>query len=111
PSGRSYLVWLGVAWLGAIAVPLNTEYRGASLIHALNNSGAKALVTTKAMMERVVAVTDQLTALETVVLSDGDEHPWSKRVVGLDELLVNAKPVERDAPKEYDPYGVIFTSG
>jgi tRNA(adenine34) deaminase len=34
---------LGCAWMGAIAVPLNTAIRGAQLQHALTNSGARTL--------------------------------------------------------------------
>ncbi|MHA6620957.1 ATP-dependent acyl-CoA ligase [Pseudonocardia sp. DLS-67] len=35
---------LGCAWLGAIAVPLNTALRGAGLRHALTDSGARVVV-------------------------------------------------------------------
>ncbi len=35
---------LGCAWLGAIAVPLNTALRGAGLRHALADSGARVIV-------------------------------------------------------------------
>jgi crotonobetaine/carnitine-CoA ligase len=35
---------LGCAWMGAVAVPLNTALRGAQVQHALTNSGAKALI-------------------------------------------------------------------
>jgi crotonobetaine/carnitine-CoA ligase len=35
---------LGCAWMGAVAVPINTALRGGQIHHALTNSGAKALI-------------------------------------------------------------------
>lgn len=37
-------IYLGCAWLGAIAVPINTASRGAQLEHILRNSGSSLLV-------------------------------------------------------------------
>src|SRR5262245_37201067 len=37
-------VFLGCAWLGAIAVPLNTACKGPQLQYLLGNSGARLLV-------------------------------------------------------------------
>src|SRR5258706_10596631 len=36
--------FLGCAWIGAIAVPINTASRGVQLRHILSNSGARLLV-------------------------------------------------------------------
>src|SRR4029079_12235405 len=38
------LTFLGCAWLGAIAVPINVASRGAQLEHILSNCGARLLV-------------------------------------------------------------------
>ncbi len=38
-------VVLGCAWIGAVAVPVNTASRGSQLQHILSNSGARLLVT------------------------------------------------------------------
>lgn len=37
-------IFLGCAWLGAIAVPINTASRGEQLRHILSNSGARLIV-------------------------------------------------------------------
>ncbi|KGF69460.1 crotonobetainyl-CoA:carnitine CoA-transferase [Hoeflea sp. BAL378] len=37
-------VYLGCAWLGAIATPINTAFRGAQLAHVMNNAEPKLLV-------------------------------------------------------------------
>jgi crotonobetaine/carnitine-CoA ligase len=41
---------LGCAWLGAIAVPLNTAMRGPQLTHVLRNSGARRLAVDGALL-------------------------------------------------------------
>ena len=42
--------FLGVAWLGAILVPINTASRGLQLRHILENSGARLLVIEAALL-------------------------------------------------------------
>jgi crotonobetaine/carnitine-CoA ligase len=49
--------WLGLASIGAIEAPLNTDYRGALLAHALNTTGATTMVLAPDYVERVVEVT------------------------------------------------------
>ncbi|MGW4337510.1 AMP-binding protein [Rhodococcus koreensis] len=113
PSVRAHTVWLGACWAGAVEAPLNTDYRGSSLAHALKDSGAVVLVTTASYAERLALIADELTELRTVVLVD--QVPvgvqWPGRVVLLADLLRDARPVERPAPQEHDPYAVIYTSG
>ena len=43
-------VWLAVARLGAIEVPVNTGYRGRFLVHLVNNSGAGVAVVDQAYL-------------------------------------------------------------
>lgn len=49
---------LGCAWIGAIAVPINTASRGAQLHHILVNSGARMLVCEPDLLEHVTALPD-----------------------------------------------------
>lgn len=111
PCGQSHMFWIGACWAGAIEVPINTEYRGASLVHALNDSAARILVTTQRLVSRIAEIADQVPSLETIVLSDADEAEWRGAVLGIEELLADATATERPAPQECDPYAVIYTSG
>src|ERR1051325_319266 len=45
--------YLGCAWLGAIAVPINTASRGAQLHHILSNSRARLLIAEAALRDVV----------------------------------------------------------
>jgi carnitine-CoA ligase len=60
---------LGCAWLGAIAVPLNTALRGRSLEHALGNSGARVIIAEAHLATRLQKLT--IPALELVWVLDG----------------------------------------
>lgn len=113
PSVRAHTVWLGACWAGAVEAPLNTDFRGSSLAHALKDSGAAVLVTTASYVQRLAHLTDELTELRTIVLVDDlpEGVSWPGRILLLAELLRDARPVERPAPQEYDPYAVIYTSG
>ena len=49
-------VFLGCAWLGAIAVPVNAAARGPQLRHVVENSGARLLVAEPAAAEAVAGL-------------------------------------------------------
>ena len=49
-------VVLGCAWIGAVAVPVNTASRGSQLQHILSNSGARLLVTEAEGLQAVRAL-------------------------------------------------------
>ena len=49
--------YLGCAWLGAIAVPINIAARGPQLRHILSNSGARLLVIETELLEAFRHVT------------------------------------------------------
>jgi carnitine-CoA ligase len=63
-------LFLGCAWLGSIAVPLNTALRGAQLTHALVNSGARALLIERTLVE-VLSLIEPPPELHLVWVLDG----------------------------------------
>ncbi|HYH33364.1 MAG TPA: AMP-binding protein, partial [Pseudonocardia sp.] len=88
---------LGCAWLGAIAVPLNTALRGAGLRHALADSGA-----------RVVVVEAELEAvLDEVDLPGTLRERW---VVGTTFPEPGPPPPARAATPG-DTLAILYTSG
>src|ERR1051326_2988390 len=66
--------FLGCAWLGAIAVPLNTASRGPQLAHFLRNSGARLLIIAAELLGALSHLDLGATALERVWLI-GDSAP------------------------------------
>lgn len=104
-------VFLGLAWLGAVSVPINTASRGFQLQHILENSGARILVVQD----------DFLSALDTVDFSDLPvERIWVVGDAALPdapagtELVSLPEPdgeVEAAAIAPGDLLTILYTSG
>ncbi len=60
------LAWWGIVFAGAVAVPINTAYKGQYLRHQLHDSGAKVLVVQEDLTDRVGAIIAELPDLSTV---------------------------------------------
>ncbi|MGW4488718.1 ATP-dependent acyl-CoA ligase [Amycolatopsis sp. NPDC004368] len=91
-------IFLGCAWLGAIAVPLNTAVRGAGLRHALADSAASVLVAEA----HLVTALDDIDVPETLAqvwVLDGPDHP----------VLADAVAPVDAAPG--DTVAILYTSG
>ncbi|MCH2173060.1 AMP-binding protein [Myxococcota bacterium] len=107
-------IWLGLGWLRAIEVPLNTELKGALLRHALRASEARILVTTSEFLTRVAEVEDALPALERVVVVDGMTSELRSLRVEVDPLpdLADVEPANGlEGPSYRDIAALLFTSG
>ncbi|MBA0126786.1 AMP-binding protein [Haloechinothrix sp. YIM 98757] len=112
-SVTSYHCWIGLSWLRAPEVPINTQYRGSILAYTLNNSEAEVFVVSAEFVDRLAPIADSLQFLKTIVLvgsvSDLPSLPW--RVMSVEEFLADAKPVAHETPEYFDAHAVIYTSG
>ena len=63
------VAWLATLRLGAVAVPVNTAYRGDFLRHQLADCGAVVVIVEAALLEHVLAVRDSLPALRRIVVT------------------------------------------
>lgn len=110
---ESLVGWLALAWLGAIETPINTDYRGALLAHALNLTKARVMVAKGAFLPRIREVAAQAAELQTVVVVDGEaEAAGPLHVVGFEDFISAAEPVDDLAlPAPWDIMAVLFTSG
>ncbi|HEX6349012.1 MAG TPA: AMP-binding protein [Candidatus Dormibacteraeota bacterium] len=86
--------WLGIALLGAVQVPVNTEYRGEMLRHQLSNSGARLMLLERQFVERI-----EVEGIDLLVVDEswpqGSELPESE----LPEVA------------EHDLVAIMYTSG
>lgn len=106
--------WLGLSWLGAWEVPVNTGYVGRMLHYLLEHSRSKLLVATGDYLGRLGDVAADLSHLETVIVVDRDEvtSDLPFRVVGRREFLAGASPADDlDGPGPADIATVMYTSG
>jgi crotonobetaine/carnitine-CoA ligase len=103
-------VWLGIAWAGAVEVPVNIAYRGRMLEYVLDDSGAEVLVVHARYASRLADVAPAvLRRLRKIVVLGG------RAVAGqtaVDDFLgapsEPARPVE---PHHYDIGSMLYTSG
>ncbi|HEX5388453.1 MAG TPA: ATP-dependent acyl-CoA ligase [Burkholderiaceae bacterium] len=105
-------VLLGCAWIGAVAVPINTASRGAQLRHILTNSGARLLVTEADGLQVVQALDQQEGGplpLETIWVLD--------QAIGTDprcQPYPSTPGTERADPapvRPGDTLAILYTSG
>ncbi|MGE0782958.1 MAG: AMP-binding protein [Mycolicibacterium sp.] len=119
-SIAAYAVWLGVSWLHATEVPINTAYRSRILSYVLNNCGARTVVIAERYLSRIVDITDELeSAVNLVVVPDGTGGSGSPtellsrfRVIWAEELLDRRRPpVDLEPPHTHELCCVMYTSG
>jgi crotonobetaine/carnitine-CoA ligase len=108
--------FLGAARMGALAVPLNTAYRGGFLSTPLRTSGCRIALVEDSLLERVAAVARDVPDLETVIVQGTGagplpDVPWRVE----DSAVLTAAGVSSSAefrrPQWKDPVCVLFTSG
>jgi crotonobetaine/carnitine-CoA ligase len=73
-SAEATLAWWGAVSAGAVAVPINTAYKGEYLRHQLGDSGSRVLIVESDLVDRAVAVVGSVDGLDHVVVV-GDPRP------------------------------------
>lgn len=93
---------------GAVALPLSILFGEDALRYRLARSGAKAIIATRADVDRLLSLTADLPDLSVVIASDGPQAGAH----ALDGLLAAASDRFTPAPTgPRDPALMIFTSG
>ena len=92
-SAEAALSWWGAVLSGAVAVPINTAYKGEYLRHQLADSDARVLIVGADLLERAAPVIPALPELDHVI------------VVGVDKFSVDGAAVHqwRDALDGNEP--------
>lgn len=116
PNGPALVrAWFAINYLGAVFVPLNTAYRGASLEHTINACGARLVLAHGALIERLDGLS--LQHVERVVavgahtaVSPSGQRRW--RLLSQAALEGDAQKLDDSAqPQPWDAQSVIYTSG
>jgi carnitine-CoA ligase len=113
-SFEAYYAWLGTAWLRAIEVPLNTQYRGQMLAYVANHSEATVAVVSERYLGRLEPLAGELVHLARVVVPDasGPFPDLPFEVLRGDALFAEeAAPDIGPGPEYYDISAMIYTSG
>jgi len=116
PNGPALVrAWFAINYLGAIFVPLNTEYRGASLQHTINACRARLVLAHSALIERLEGLSlehvERVVAVgAAVTLASSDQRRW--QLLQQTVLDGDARKLDDSAqPQPWDAQSVIYTSG
>lgn len=95
--------------LGAVWVPINTDYKGSWLTDTINGSRPTVLVSDAAHAARVREIRDSLSVPVLVIFGEQASLPGA---VGLDSLYVKGAPEpDMSAIRTSDTCAVLWTSG
>jgi crotonobetaine/carnitine-CoA ligase len=109
PASIDYLAaWFGVVWAGAVDVPINNDYRGGFLRHALADSEASVLIIQDRWVDRLDGL--DLPDLRHVIVLGDAEAPSGLRAHGFADALAH-DPLGRVERTEADLVYIMYTSG
>jgi crotonobetaine/carnitine-CoA ligase len=102
--------FLGCAWLGAIAVPINIASRGPQLQHILNNSGARLLIIEAELLSALDHVDISGFALERIwLIGDGASAAFDR--VAISSVPPRATAVDPGGTDPSQLLAILYTSG
>ncbi len=111
PNGPEMLrIWFALNYMGAVFVPLNLDYRGRILEHAISETRSRTMLAHPDLIERLETI--QTSALTTVLAVGGEDGSVGDTIevrgtnLDFDESL--SEPADVNV---WDPQMVIFTSG
>ena len=95
--------------LGGIALPLLTLFGSLAIEYRLDNSGARAVITDRLNLPKILEIRERLPELKLILVVDSDEQPGGIDFWGS---LQNASEHFRPAlTRADDPALIIYTSG
>ena len=111
-SPEALLTWWGTLFAGAVAVPVNTAYKGEYLRHQLGDAGARVLVVADDLAQRAADVAPGLDALEhVVVVGDGAPDVPGVKALRWDDVLASASDDPEVTRRPSDLATFVYTGG
>ncbi|MDT0202727.1 AMP-binding protein [Nocardioides sp. AE5] len=113
PIPEAVAAWLGIAWLHALEVPINTGYRGRMLQYVIDDSQATTMLAHADYAPFILADLPEDSRLTTLIVVGGDlpEGTDRVRVLSADAFLADADPVDLTEPQAHEISAIIYTSG
>lgn len=97
-----------IPWAGAVAVPVNTRWAPAEIVHCLNDSGCKMLLVDEEFFETASGISDSLDTVESFI-SLGKPVP-STDLPALEDLISASEPIA-DQGRGGDDIAYLYYTG
>lgn len=111
-SIEAVYAWWGIILAGAIAVPVNTAYKGEYLRHQLTDSGSKVVIVAAEFLDRLEAVAATIESVQhVVIISDTPSAIFSTATSLWSELLSSDATLPEINTKPSDLGTFIYTGG
>lgn len=111
-SIEAVYAWWGIILAGAIAVPVNTAYKGEYLRHQLADSGSKVVIVAAEFLDRLEAVAATIESVQHVVIISDTPSTISSTATSLwSELLTSEAILPEINTKPSDLGTFIYTGG
>jgi len=113
-SPEAMLFWWGAVTAGAVAVPINSAYKGDYLVHQLEDSGARMLFVHADLFDRAAEVAGRIEGLERLVVVGEvatEADLAGKEVLPWEDLLAAAPLAEAVDVKPSELGTFIYTGG
>ena len=111
-SGPAVEVWFALMHLGAVWAPINTEFRGTQLVHALNLMESDTLIVDEPYLEQIVEALPSLLHVRRIILHGAEELPKYDNIEFTEfDQLPDAGPPPRAEVERAEVAMIQFTSG
>lgn len=108
-------LWMGLSKIGAVEVPVNTNYKGEFLRHIVDQSDSKMLVIDAQYLERLKLIETDLAKVEKIIVvgTSGEVDTEKINIPAIpygDFFKASEAPVDISVSPS-DPVSIIYTSG
>src|SRR5208283_5393508 len=108
-SDRYLEAYAGVAWAGAVVVPLNTRWSAAETAYAISDSGATVLFVDDTFAAVAASIRAKIGSVRAVVHM-GDA-PTPAQMSGYERLIEDSAPIADVGRSGEDLAGIFYTGG
>jgi crotonobetaine/carnitine-CoA ligase len=108
-------IWFGLAKIGAVEVPVNTNYKGEFLRHIIDQSDSRILLIDGRYLDRLKMIENDLKKLEKVIvlgdLESQKSHEIQIPIISYDGFFNHSEDAVDIKVHPWDPISIIYTSG
>jgi long-chain acyl-CoA synthetase len=104
-------LYLAVAWLGAVIVPLNIRWSALENEDAIRDCGPKVLVADSAFAAMAAQLAAKVGSIRLVYADDAPNPTGSAGMLDFEDLLAKAQPIDDVHAADSELCGIFYTGG